>query len=110
MHGLKKEIDLSFPKGRELIQVAVGLYQVQFGFDGDVTISVEAEFHYFDCQNEWIWRQKPSSPQVAARTVALLGNQARAVEWLGFLESTKLIWRTHMAPGGSLSTYRGLVD
>jgi len=73
MYGLKKEIDLSFLTGRELVQVAIGSFQVQFHFDEDVTVSVEAEFRYFDGQDEWIWRQEPSSPQVAARTVAVLG-------------------------------------
>ena len=73
MHGLKKETDLSFLAGRELIQVAIGSFQVQFHFDGDVAVSVEAEFRYFDGQREWIWRQEPSSPQVAGRTVAILG-------------------------------------
>jgi hypothetical protein len=73
MYGLKKEIDLSFLAGRELIQVAIGSFQVQFHFNKEVAISVEAEFRYFDGQQEWVWRQKPSSPQIAARTVAVLG-------------------------------------
>ncbi len=73
MYGLKKEIDLSFLVGRELIQVAIGLYQVQFHSDEDVTVSVEAEFRYFDGQDEWNWQQEPSSQQIAARTVAMLG-------------------------------------
>jgi hypothetical protein len=73
MYGLKKEINLSFLAGRELIQLAIGLYQVQFHFDEDVTVSVEAEFRYFDGQDEWNWRQEPRSHQIAARTVALLG-------------------------------------
>jgi hypothetical protein len=73
MYGLKKEINLSLLAGRELIQLAIGLYQVQFHFDEDVTVSVEAEFRYFDGQDEWNWRQEPRSHQIAARTVALLG-------------------------------------
>lgn len=73
MYGLKKEIDLSFLTGRELIQVAIGSFQVQFHFDEDVSVYVEAEFRYFDGQQEWIWKQEPSSPQVAGRTVAMLG-------------------------------------
>jgi hypothetical protein len=36
MYGLKTEIDLSFLTGRELIQLAIGVYQVQFGFDQEV--------------------------------------------------------------------------
>jgi len=73
MYGLKKEIDLSFLTGRELIQLAIGVYQVQFGFDEDVRISVESEFRYFDGQAEWTWRPEPGSSSIAARAVALLG-------------------------------------
>jgi Family of unknown function (DUF6188) len=80
MYGLKKEIDLSFLVGRELIQVAIGLYQVQFHFDEDVAVSVEAEFRYFDGQDEWIWRQEPSSHQIAARTVTMLGASITSLE------------------------------
>jgi hypothetical protein len=80
MHGLKKKIDLSFLTGRELIQVAIGSFQVQFRFDEDVAVSVEAEFRYFDGQEEWIWRQEPSSLQVAGRTVAMLGASITSFE------------------------------
>jgi Family of unknown function (DUF6188) len=73
MWGLKKETDLSFLMGRELIQVAIGLYQVQFHFDEEVAISVEAEFRYFEGQDESIWQREPSSLHVASRTVTLLG-------------------------------------
>jgi hypothetical protein len=73
MYGLKKELDLSFLAGRELIQLAIGVYQVQFGFDEDVRISVESEFRYFDGQAEWIWRPEPRASSIAARAVALLG-------------------------------------
>ena len=69
MNGLKKETDLSFLMGRELIQVAIDSFQVQFHFDEDVAVSVEAEFRYFDGQQEW-WRQEPSSTHIAARTGA----------------------------------------
>jgi hypothetical protein len=48
MYGLKKEMDLSFLNGRELIQIAVGLYHISFRFDEDVAISVEGEFRYFN--------------------------------------------------------------
>jgi hypothetical protein len=49
------------------------LDQVQFHFNENVSVSIEAEFHYFDVQDEWIWRQEPVSPQVAGRTVGMLG-------------------------------------
>jgi hypothetical protein len=73
MYGLKKEIDLNFLSGRELIQVGIGLHQVQFHFDEDVSVSVGAEFRYFDGESEWIWLEEPSSVQIASRTAALLG-------------------------------------
>lgn len=79
MYGLKKEIDLSFLTGRELIQLAIGVYQVQFGFDEDVRISVESEFRYFDGQIESIWRPEPGSSSIAARGVALLGATIESV-------------------------------
>ncbi len=79
MYGLKKEIDLSFLTGREVIQLAIGVYQVQFGFDEDVRISVESEFRYFDGKAEWIWRPEPGSSSIAAHAVALLGATIESV-------------------------------
>jgi hypothetical protein len=79
-YGLKKEIDLSFLTGRELIQVAIGSFHVQLRFDEDVAVPVEAEFRYFDGQQEWVWQQEPSSPQIGARTVAMLGASIISVE------------------------------
>jgi hypothetical protein len=43
MYGLEKEFDLSFLNGREVEQVAIGVYQIQFGFDEDVRVSVEGQ-------------------------------------------------------------------
>jgi hypothetical protein len=80
MYGLKNEIDLCFLNGREVIQVAVGLYHTSFGFDEDVAISVEAEFRYFDGQAEWTWRPEPGSSVIAARTVALFGATIKSFE------------------------------
>jgi hypothetical protein len=57
MHGLSKDIDLKFLNGRESIQIAIGIYQVQFGFDEDVRISVEGGFRYFDGETEVVWTQ-----------------------------------------------------
>jgi uncharacterized protein DUF6188 len=72
MYGLRNDIDLSFLNARELIQVAIGVYQIQFGFDEDVIIYVESQFNYFDGQEEWIWKPEPGAAQIAARTVSLL--------------------------------------
>jgi hypothetical protein len=71
---------LSFLIGRLVVQVAIGLYQVIFGFDDDVRISVYFEFRYYDGQGEWIWRPEPDSSLLAARTVALLGETIESFE------------------------------
>jgi hypothetical protein len=55
MHGLRKDDDLNFLNGRECIQIAIGVYQVQFAFDEDVRISVEGEFRYFEGADELVW-------------------------------------------------------
>jgi len=73
MYGLKKDIDLSFLKGRELIQVAIGLYHMSFRFDEDVAISIEGQFSYFDGHKESIWNREAGATQIAGQTVALLG-------------------------------------
>ncbi|MGI0085014.1 MAG: DUF6188 family protein [Nitrososphaerales archaeon] len=73
MYGLRTDIDLGFLKGREIIQVAIGVYQIIFGFDDDVRISVEGEFSYFDGQSGSVWRPEPGGAQIASRTLSLLG-------------------------------------
>ena len=73
MYGLRKDIDLNFLNGRQVEQVAIGVYQIQFGFDEDVRISTYMQFNYFDGREEWIWKPEPGAAQIAARTVALLG-------------------------------------
>jgi hypothetical protein len=80
MYGLSKDIDLSFLSGREVIQVAIGVYQIQFGLDEDVIISVYSQFSYFDGQTESIWQPEPGFAQIAARAVALLGATIQAFE------------------------------
>ena len=69
---MSKDLDLNFLNGREVVQVAIGVYQIQFGFDEDVIIYVESQFNYFDGQEEWIWKPEPGAAQIAARTVSLL--------------------------------------
>ncbi len=74
MYGLGRDIDLSFLNGRLVEQVAIGVYQIVFGFDEDVRISVEGQFDYFDGQREWVWKPEPGGSQIAAKTVSLLGS------------------------------------
>jgi hypothetical protein len=77
MYGLKREIDLTFLQGRELIQVAIGMYQVIFNFDGDVSISIEGQFEHTSKVNSSEWR--PGNPAMAVTTVNLLSAKVEAV-------------------------------
>jgi len=78
MYRLKKDVDLSFLNGRELIQVAIGMYQVIFAFDEDVTISIEGMFTYSDGARETVW--KPATPDAATSALALLGTKVEQTE------------------------------
>jgi hypothetical protein len=80
VYGLSKDIDLRFLNQRQVEQVAVGVYQVIFGLDEGVRISVEGQFRYFDGQAEWTWKPEPGAEQIAARTVALLGATIESFE------------------------------
>jgi hypothetical protein len=80
MYGLKSDIDLSFLNGREVEQVAIGTYQIIFGFDEDVRISAYSQFSYFDGREEWIWKPEPGAAQIAAKTVSLLGATIQSFE------------------------------
>lgn len=80
MYGLPRNIDLSFLNGREVIQVAIGIFQVQFGFDEDATICVHSQFTHFDGHQDWTWTPEPSKVQVAARALSLLGATVERVQ------------------------------
>ena len=80
MYGLKRDIDLSFLNGREVVQVAIGIHQIQFGFDEDVMIYVESQFTYFAGEEECIWKPEPGAAQIASRTVSLLGAKIQSFE------------------------------
>jgi len=73
MYGFKKDLDVSFLVGLELGQIAIGQYQVQFGFDQDTRISVELFFRYTSAEGTVEWTQQPQSSKAAAATLNLLG-------------------------------------
>jgi len=73
MYGFKEDLDVSFLVGLELGQVAIGEYQVQFGFDQDTPISVELFFRYTSAEGSVEWTQQPQSSKAAAATLNLLG-------------------------------------
>jgi len=78
MYGLKKELDLKFLLGRELIQIAIGVYQVTFNFDEDTSIAVEGYFEYTSQSKSIEWR--PGGALVAASTVGLLAARVQTVD------------------------------
>ena len=78
MYGLNKDTDLTFLKGQEVTQVAIGTFQVQFCFDKDAIISVEGEFQYFSENSSSHWRQ--GTPEAAAPTLRLLGSSVQNVD------------------------------
>jgi uncharacterized protein DUF6188 len=80
MHGLSKDVDLNFLNGRQVEQVAIGVYEIIFGFDEDVKITAYSQISYFDGQEEWIWKPEPGAAQIAARTVSLLGATIQSFE------------------------------
>lgn len=80
MNGLDTSIDLSFLCGREVIQVAVGIFQVVFAFDEQVSISVESEFR-FGFPDHCVWRT--GEAQAAAPALRLLGARVEQVRSQG---------------------------
>jgi hypothetical protein len=70
MFGSPKNVDLGFLKGKELFQICIGQYQLQYHFDGDVSISTESEFIFY---NKSIRHDLKSSPEAASIITALLG-------------------------------------
>jgi uncharacterized protein DUF6188 len=74
---LRADTDLSFLMGRELVQVAVGLYRVQFRFDDEVAVSVEDSFTYERPERKDTW--KPGELNVAGLALELLGSVIKDV-------------------------------
>ncbi len=80
LYSLSEEADLSFLNQRELIQIAIGVYQVIFHFDHNISISVEDRFEIDSGAEVVVWT--PGAKNVAESMVALLGNvveQARVL-------------------------------
>lgn len=44
MYGLPKDLDLSFLRGVELLQVCIGAYQIILNFNNDVSIAIEGDY------------------------------------------------------------------
>lgn len=42
MYGLPENVDLNFLKAKRLIQICISAHQIIFGFDEDISISIES--------------------------------------------------------------------
>jgi Family of unknown function (DUF6188) len=71
--------DLAFLNGREMVQVAIGVYQVIFAFDEEVTISVEYHFRYVPSSGSYSdW--KPGAKDAGAPALELLGSKVEQAQ------------------------------
>lgn len=58
MYGVPENLDLTFLHGREVVQIRLGLYQIQLHFHPDATIAVEGEWELFDAEGRELDRME----------------------------------------------------
>lgn len=59
-------------QNKEIVQLAIGVYQVVFGFVEDIALSVESCFRYVSDSETVEWR--PREIQAAAKAAKLIGH------------------------------------
>jgi hypothetical protein len=74
MYGLPQDIDLSFFSGKELIQVAIGLFNVQLHFEGSVSVSVEHRIEHTSEESTLFWEQEVTPPVSTSSLLNLIGS------------------------------------
>ena len=80
MYGLKPDVDMSFFLGKELIQVAVGPYDVQLHFHESVSLSVQSHIEHISEGVETEWDGDENKPLAAASLLALIGSSVTSVQ------------------------------
>jgi hypothetical protein len=78
VYGVPEDLDLQFLHGAELIQVCIGLYQVQFNFDLDASISVEQEWKLYAADGSELDWSRPPPRQEPFHLQRLLGQRVAA--------------------------------
>jgi hypothetical protein len=78
VYGVPEGLDLQFLHGAELIQICMGLYQVQFIFHPAANISVEGEWNLYAPDGSELDRSRPSPRQEAFQLHRLLGQRVAA--------------------------------
>lgn len=74
MYGLPRDIDLSFFCEKELIQVSVGLYDVQLHFHDSVSLSVQSRIEHTSKGILTFWEQEETPPISASSLLTLLSS------------------------------------
>jgi hypothetical protein len=77
MNGLPPNIDLSFLRGIELLQVCVGLHEVILHFTSDVSITIQGRFDHVQPSADA--RTDETLPSRAASLLMLIGKQVGSV-------------------------------
>lgn len=80
MYGIPEGLDLTFLHGRELVQVCLGLHQVQFHFRPDATLAVEGAWELFDAAGHELDRNEPRSRSKPFQFHRVLGRSVVASE------------------------------
>jgi len=97
MEQYLQNVDLSFLKGRELLQVCVGQFQLQFLFTGKIKIFTECGIKFFDKN---ITHELSSSPESAAFITPLIGNSI-----IDFEVSSDGTLKLHFSNGQNFALY-----
>jgi hypothetical protein len=74
MYGFPRDIDLSFFCGKELIQVSVGIYDVQLHFHESVSLSIQNRIEHTSKGIITVWEQEETPPISASSLLTLLGS------------------------------------
>jgi hypothetical protein len=75
VYGVPEDLDLQFLHGADVIQVCLGLSQVQFVFHPEANISVEGDWILYAADGSELDRSRPSPRQEAFQLHRLLGQR-----------------------------------
>ena len=75
MYGVPQGLDLTFLHDRELVQVCLGLYQVQFLFDPDGALAVEGKWELRGADGSELDRGGPTPRTAPYQLHRLLGQR-----------------------------------
>jgi hypothetical protein len=74
MYKINKNISFEFLKGKELLQICVGKYQMIFNFEDSISVSIESKF-ILKLSHDYYERWESSSKDIPIRTFELLNHK-----------------------------------